>query len=574
MNVKHRIGAIRLSVMLGCILLLLGVVSWRLFTISWQRHDVYSQTAQAQAEGVGNVLLRGNIYLTDGDGQEYLVATNKKFPVLMMVPSQFNTTDRSEAVESLMAATGLSADVINRAADSGHSGRRTLMRKLTDEQAAAVLALNIPGISIGYETDRSYPAGMLAADTIGFLGYSQEGRAGQYGVEAQYDDILTGRTVTGSRNRWDITGQLSRLFGRETGNEPSPEDAPNDIVLTLDKNIQAYAQSALEAVLKKYDAASGTLMVQEPTTGKLLAIADSPSYDPNNYGGAPTDSFLNGAVVPFEPGSSYKPFTIAMGLDTAKITPDSTFNDDGDVIIDGYNIKNFNEQHFGRVSMSRVLEKSINTGVMWVAERVGNKAFLDYVISMGFGQRTGVDLPGESSGNISNLYTGRRINFMTASFGQGITVTPIQLISGYSAIANGGKLMKPYVVGAIRDDHDVVTVTQPQIMGTPFSAKTAALLRGMLTSVVDNGFDKARIPRYDIAGKTGTAQIASPNGGYLEKEYNHSFVGFAPASDPKFVIFIRMEKPQGITFAADSLSPTFRDMALYLLNYYSIPPTR
>jgi len=574
MSVQHRIGSVRLSVVLGSILLLLGVVSWRLYTISWQRHAMYAQTAQAQAEGVGNVLLRGNIYLTDGADKEYLVATNRKFPVLMMVPTQFKPADRAVAVASLVAATGVSAELVEKTADSEYSGRKTLMRKLTDEQAAAVERLDIPGISLGYETDRSYPAGTLAADTIGFLGYTQSGRAGQYGVEAAFEAELTGRAEA-PQKRWDIVGQFAALFGRDDGTRaPAVPDAPNDIILTLDKNVQAHAQSVLEAVLTKYDAASGTLVVQEPNTGRILAIADSPSFDPNNYGTAPTASFLNGALVPFEPGSSFKPFTMAMGMDAGKISPDSVFNDDGDVIIDGYNIKNFNEQHFGRVTMTRVLEKSINTGVMWVAERVGNKAFLDYVINMGFGQQTGVDLPGESSGNISNLYTGRRINFMTASFGQGITATPIQLISGYSAIANGGKLMRPYVVDAIRDDHGGLKITQPQIMGTPFSAKTASLLRAMLTSVVDNGFDKARIPRYDVAGKTGTAQIASPDGGYLEKQYNHSFIGFAPSSDPKFVIFIRMEKPQGITFAADSLSPAFRDMALFLLNYYSIPPTR
>ncbi|MEK9209113.1 MAG: penicillin-binding transpeptidase domain-containing protein, partial [Patescibacteria group bacterium] len=160
------------------------------------------------------------------------------------------------------------------------------------------------------------------------------------------------------------------------------------------------------------------------------------------------------------------------------------------------------------------------------------------------------------------------------SFGQGITVTPLQLITGYSAIANGGKLMRPYSVSAVRDERGQRTETKPEMVGTPFTAKTAATLRAMLTAVVDNGFDKAHIPRYDVAGKTGTAQIASPEGGYLEGQYNHSFVGFAPAGDPRFVILIRMEKPQGITFAADSLSPAFKDMALFMLNYLNIPPTR
>ncbi len=571
---QYKIYPIRLIVALSVLLVLLGVVGWRVVLLSWTRHARYVQAAQAQAEGVSNVLLRGNIYLSDQSGQEYLAATNKKFPVLLLTPTRFNPSDRSEAHRRIAAASGLREDAVAKVADSGSSGARVLLKKLSDAQVLAIKSLNIAGVTVGYEADRSYPMGRLAGDALGFLGYTSEGRAGQYGVESSYEDILTGRSASEAMVRWKLWGQILRLFGKDTEEASTADEGPNDIILTIDKNIQAYAQSVLDAVLKQYNAASGTLIVQQPDTGRILAMADSPTYDPNSYGSAPTAVFLNGALLPFEPGSSFKPFTMAMGLDLGKITPTTTFDDSGDVVIDGYNIKNFNEQHFGVVTMTRILEKSINTGMMWVADRVGNAAFLDFIISMGFGQQTGVDLPGESSGNISNLYTGRRINFMTASFGQGITVTPLQLISGYSAIANGGRLMEPHIVDAIRDDHGVVTRVEPKMIGTPFTAKTAALLRTMLTSVVDYGFDKARIPRYDVAGKTGTAQIASPDGGYLESQYNHSFVGFAPASDPKFVILIRMEKPQGITFAADSLSPSFREMALFLLNYMNIPPTR
>jgi cell division protein FtsI/penicillin-binding protein 2 len=180
-----------------------------------------------------------------------------------------------------------------------------------------------------------------------------------------------------------------------------------------------------------------------------------------------------------------------------------------------------------------------------------------------------------AGGDIGNLYSGRRINFLTASFGQGITVTPIQLITAYSAIANGGKLMRPSVVDLVVDDHGNETRHLPQLAGTPFSTKTATQLQHMLTSVVDKGFDKARIARYDVAGKTGTAQIAdSAEGGYLEGEYNHSFVGFAPSYNARFVILIKIERPKGVTFAADSLSPVFRKMASFLLSYYNVPPTR
>lgn len=565
---KRKIEQARLYIFLAVVLLLLAAVSWRLFDIAYVRHQWYSQTAQAQANGMSNVLLRGSIFLDDGSGQPFLAATNRKFPALMLTLSKLDSAQIQESADRLAQITGTSRDAIVRAATGASGGARVIARHLTDAQVAQVKEAGIPGAAISYETDRSYPAGMLASDIVGFLGYDETGRRGQYGIEASYDDQLSGHTARTLLPHWNI-------FGKSASDDRT-DDRPQDVQLTIDKNVQSYVQSTLDAVLKKYRAASGVLVVQEPVTGRILAMADSPSFDPNSYGSAPVGSFLNGAVQQsFEPGSSFKPFTMAMGLDLGKVTPDTIFDDVGDVVVDGYTIKNFNEGHFGRVTMTKVLEKSINTGVMFVQSLLSTDQFLNYVINEGFGQKTGVDLPGEASGDINNLYSGRRINFLTASFGQGIAVTPLQLINAYSAIANGGKLMRPYVVAAVRDEsgHDVLT--KPEVIGTPFSAKTAATLRTMLTSVVDKGFDKARIPRYDVAGKTGTAQIADPvKGGYLEGQYNHSFVGFAPASDPRFVILIKMERPQGITFAADSLSPVFKDVALFLLNYLNIPPTR
>ena len=183
-------------------------------------------------------------------------------------------------------------------------------------------------------------------------------------------------------------------------------------------------------------------------------------------------------------------------------------------------------------------------------------------------------MPGEVSGDVTNLYSGRKINYLTASFGQGIAVTPLQLINGYSAIANGGKLMRPYIIEKIIKGNGSEEITRPEIVGIPFSEKTTGKLKSMLVGVVDRGFDKARIKGYGIAGKTGTAQIPDGSGGYAKDEFIHDFVGFAPAPNPQFVILIKMDRPKGITFAADSLSPTFREMAQFLINYYKIPPTR
>ena len=554
----------RLTVVFLFMLAFGGLISWRLYDIGVRRHAWYAARAAAQEAGSSNMLARGSIYLTDGSGNDFLVATNQRYSTLTVAPRLVSPERRSELEEWLVLIFPDERERIHDALASDSSGGRAIAHKLTPEQIAVVQKLDDPALSVITEIDRAYPAGDLAADVIGFLGYGEHGRAGQYGVESFYDDALTGSGAPATGSVWE----------RLAGGSAASGAHPRDLVLTIDKNIQAYAADVLGAVLKRYHASSGTLLVQEPATGHLLAVADSPSFDPNQYGAAPIASFVDGAVLPFEPGSSFKPVTMAAGLDSGAVTPDSTFDDVGDVVVDGYTIRNFNQGHFGRVTMTTVLEKSINTGIMHVASLLGDDAFRTAVENSGFGQLTGIDLAGESAGTIQNLYSGRRINTLTASFGQGITVTPLQLIGFYSAIANGGKLMRPYVVALERDDGAVVRTTQPEVLGTPMRDTTAAELRGMLVSVVDKGFDKARITRYDVAGKTGTAQIASPEGGYLEGEYNHTFVGFAPASAPRFTILIRMERPRGITFAADSLSPAFRDMALFLLNYFSVPPTR
>ena len=551
-----------------------AVISYNLFVLTYVRHHSYSRAAQAHRENISNVLARGNIYLG-----EHLAATNKKFSLAYMVPAEINTQDSAEIAGRISSVLGIDANEVKDMIDSDSDKFRVLSRRIDDEQVVAIKALGIKGLGITYETDRYYPGGSLAASVIGFLGYSGDKKSGQYGIEAFYDDELFGRNqsvgnyISGSGVINFVSKLLKGYEIKETNDDKT--DRPVDIVLSIDKNIQQVAEDELDVLMKKLEAAGGTIIIQDPNTGKILAMVDRPTFDPNNYGEYEPRNFLNRGVQEiFEPGSSFKPITMAMGLDLGVITPQTIFNDTGFRDEAGYRIKNFSEKVFGNVTMSEVLEKSVNTGAMHVQDRVGNKNFLDYVINLGFGQRTGIDLPGEIHGDITNLYSGRKINFLTASFGQGIAVTPIQLINAYSTIANGGKLMKPYVVEKIIKEGGEEEVIQPEIVAIPISEKTATRIKSMLVSVVDNGFDKARVGGYDIAGKTGTAQIPDGKGGYLEDEYIHDFVGFAPAFDPKFVILIKMDKPKGITFAADSLSPTFKEITQFLLNYYSIPPTR
>ena len=545
-----------------CVLMVSSLILYRLFVLSYVRHSAYSRTALAQRENINNILARGNIYLKNALSEElFLAATNRKFPLAYVVPSKVDWENDIEAIENTAAIIGLDKDLIIKTISGKQDISKVLKRKLTTEEAEKIKSSNLKGLGVSYEMDRFYPGRQLAANTLGFLGYDQSGRSGQYGVEAYYDDELFGRN------------RLSSVLSDKNENENFAR--PQDVVLTIDKNIQDFAEDRLENLIKKWDAQGGSVIIQDPQTGKILAMADRPSFDPNDYGESPLSYFLNRNIQGvFEPGSSFKPITMAMGLDLAKVTPQTTFTDVGFVDISGYKIKNFSERVFGVQTMSGVLENSINTGAMFVQGLVGDDNFLNYIINMGFGQKTGIDLPGEVGGDITNLYSKRKINYLTASFGQGIAVTSLQLINAYSAIANGGKLMRPYVVEKIIKEGGSEEVTTPEVISIPISEKTSAKLKSMLVSVVDNGFDKARIKGYDIAGKTGTAQIPDGKGGYTENEYIHDFLGFAPAFDPKFVILLKIDRPKGITFAADSLSPTFRELTQFLINYFKIPPTR
>lgn len=569
-----------------------GLIMYRLFILSYVRHPGYLQTAEAQSQNVSNITVRGNIYLQDPESRAessqedpdlYLAATNKKFPLVYIVPSEIDKNNSSYISDVLGDIIGVSKEEILNVILSGSKNTKVLAKRLNDEQAEKIQNLGQKGLELRYESERYYPGDEMAANVLGFFGYDQNGQSGRYGLELYYDDELFGRKFNinyfGSEKLSGFFDSLKDIiFGEPAGEESETgqsADRPADIILTIDRNVQLFVESKLDEVIKRWNATGGSAIVQDPNTGRIMAMADRPSFNPNFYYESPIENFISRSSQQiFEPGSSFKPITMAIGLDLGKITPQTIYTDTGSVDIAGYKIKNFSEKIFGQQTMSQVLEKSINTGAMYVQQLVGNDEFLNYIINMGFGQKTGIDLPGEVSGDISNLYTGRKINYLTTSFGQGIAVTPIQLINTYSAIANGGKLMKPYIVEKIIERGGSEKIIEPEIISIPISEKTSAKLRVMLTSVVDNGFDKARITGYDIAGKTGTAQIPDEKGGYSEDEFIHDFVGFAPASNPRFVILLKIDKPRGINFASDSLSSTFKDITQFLINYYNIPPTR
>jgi cell division protein FtsI/penicillin-binding protein 2 len=333
------------------------------------------------------------------------------------------------------------------------------------------------------------------------------------------------------------------------------------------------AEKLLEGAKENLEFESAEIVVMEPNSGKILALANSPAFDPNNYSEVKDlEVFQNSSVQKFfEPGSVFKPITMAAALDQGKITPQTKFVDQGFVKIKSDTISNFANKVWGEKTMTEVLEWSINTGAVFAEQQLGHDAFLEYLKRFGFFDKTGIDLQGEVSSQNQELKKSYEINFATAAFGQGIEMTSIQLARAFSAIANGGKLMKPYLVDKIFENGKMIE-TQPQIQNSSvISQKTASQLTLMLVNVVQNGYGKlAGVQGYYIAGKTGTAQVPE-KGTYSPDKTVQSFIGFGPALDPKFLILVKLYNPKAKT-AEYSAAPIFGELAKYIIDYWKIPP--
>ncbi len=560
------------------------IILYRIFTVALLHHGEYVQQAQAQYNAPSALLSgRGAIYFGGKPKSEPFLAVHNQITYYTYASGDRNAlTD--DTLQKLAPLVGLSVDTLRIQLRSDKK-YKVIAKNISKDNAIAVNALKLTGVNAAAEITRNYVRGPLAAALLGFVGYKGNARVGQYGIEGYHDALLSGEMTTQDIHGNKTFSDLYKLFSlrskdtvlseaRTTVNDS--DGRGYDVVLSIDHDIQAYTEQTLTTLLHRWNAPAGQIIVQEPSSGEIIALVTSPSYDPNNYAAYPLGHYIDPAVQDtFEPGSSFKPVTMAAAIDAGKVTPETTYEDTGEVVFGPSIIHNYNNKANGLQTMRQVLEHSLNTGVIFAENKLGDDSFLNYIVGFGFGQKTNIDLAGEVNGTIANLYSGRKVNFATAAFGQGIAVTPIQLVNAYSTIANGGKLMWPHVVKAIiRSDGTRVDV-EPRIVGQPITEHTSALMKSMLVDVVDKGFDKARVPGYDVAGKTGTAQIPNGIGGYLENDqFIHNFVGFAPAYNPRFTVLIRMDKPQGIKFAADSLSSVFGDLTQHLIHYYNIPPTR
>ena len=560
---------LRVSLLFILIVIAATVIVSRLFFLQFLQHGFYSALARGQQQVFETIPPeRGEILLTDKNSETSALAVNREYPYVYAVPK--DVEDKEKSAKILAEIIGQDEKAILDKLSKPDDLFEKIGQRLNEEQAQKIMDLKIKGIGIKAEKLRYYPYGSLAAHLSGFLGDSQEGSVGRYGLEGYYEQILHGTpgSLVGEK---DARGTILKSLGE---NENAAR-AGDDLILTIDPNVQSIVEEKLKIEIEKWSADAGTVIVMDPITGAVRAMASYPNFNLNNYSEVEDAGvYANPAVSHiFEPGSVFKPITLAAGLDSKAITPSTTFENTGSVKIGNYTISNVVQEAIGTRTMTETLEESLNTGAIFAEQKTGDETFKKYVQDFGFDEKTGIDLFAETQGNIANLSENRPINFATASFGQGIAVTPIAMANAISAIANNGQLMRPYVVQVIRHANGQEEKTVPKVIRKILSQRTVTDLTAMMVSVVRNGTGKrAQIEGYTIAGKTGTAQVAnSDRRGYSDKDI-HTFAGFFPAFDPKVLIFIKLDDPKGVRYAEGSAVPLFKEIAQYLITYYSIPP--
>ncbi|HTM67744.1 MAG TPA: penicillin-binding protein 2 [Candidatus Binatia bacterium] len=570
---KRPAGELRLRIFQGAVLLAMAAVAGRLFALQVLSHRFYAALASNQ-HGILEDLFptRGAIYLRDPkspDGR-FPAAINKTLSTVYANDREIK--DARAVAHELAPAIGLEEAALFEKLSKPLDPYEPLVKKADDALVDRVKALGIKGIGFTREQFRYYPEKSSVAHVVGFVASSGGSeRVGRYGIEGHWQEALAGKPGALASD----DGPLGRFIGSADAGFAPAKDG-DDLTLTIDRNIQYVACEKLREAVARHGADSGSVVILDPKTGAVMAMCGVPDFDPNDFASADLRRFNNPVIFgAYEPGSVFKPVTMAAAVDAGRVGPGTLYNDEGFVKIGPYTIKNSDGKGHGMQTMTQVLEESLNTGTIFAVRQLGPKAFLQYVSDFGFGSPLGIDLDTESGGDIESLRKKGEIYAATASFGQGITVTPLQLAAAYGAIANGGKLMKPYVVGSVKHPDGTEEKTEPVVIRQVITKRAAGLVGGMLVRVVENGHGKkAAVPGYYVAGKTGTAQIPRPGGGYEVGASIGSFAGYAPVDDPAFVMAVRLDRPRDVEWAESSAGPLFGDIAKFLLQYLQIPPDR
>ncbi len=556
------------------LLFILLLILFRLYSIQVIHSEVYKQKAQDQyVRESSRFYDRGEIYFLTKDGNEVVAATMKDWYILALDIRKIKNTNK--LYKELSKIIFIDKNRFDRAIKKKGDPYEEIAKGLTKEEKNKIEKLKLPGVLLVKERKRYYPANQHAAQTIGFVGFTKKSdeKKGVYGLEKYYEDVL---------HRSDSTLRVNffaQLFSDLKGFVFAPSTKrEGDIVLTIEPNTQIYLEDTIEKMRKKWESEMTAGIIINPKTGAILAMAISPTFDLNNYSNANTKLFSNILIQDvYEMGSIVKPITMASAINEGLVNANTTYNDRGFVRIGDRTIYNFDKRGRGpRTTMQDVISESLNTGVVFVLHKMGKKTFRRYFNKFGLNEETGIDMPNEPMNLISNLDTNRDIEYATATFGQGIALTPISMTRALCAIATG-ELPQPHLVSKIRSTNGLVDNRDySDLKIKVLKDETVHEITKMLVKAVDTKLlgGSMKIKNYSVAAKTGTAQIAKRSGGYYSRDVLHTYFGYFPAYEPKFLVFLMNLKPHGAKYSSQTISKYFFDIVHFLIDYYDIPPDR
>lgn len=566
---------LRIRVITGVVLLLALILLFRLYHLQVSQNDFYAEKAERQyVHTKQDLYSRGSIFFTTRDGEKVSAASIRSGFLLAFNPSLIN--DPSVVCDKLSVIIKIEK---NRCVEKASLKERTYVEidmTVPDEIADQISALDLDGVQMYRNQWRYYPGDDLAAKVIGFVGYtdkSEDELRGKYGLERYYDEALLREKEVRSVNFF------AEIFSNLGDMAYSRDDSPSgDVITTIEPTVARMLDSVLLETNARYNSNMTGAIIMDPKTGAIYAMNAVPGFDLNDRGTTTVELFQNPLVENvYEFGSTIKALTMAAGLDSGAVNRHSTYYDSGSITLNTFTIKNYDGKGRGTVDMQQVLNQSLNTGVSYIVQKMGKEKFRDYFYNFKLGSETGIDQPNEAFGLIENLKSPRDVEYATASFGQGIALTPIATIRALAALGNGGYLVTPHLASAIQyEDGSVKEILHPK-GAQVIRPETSEEISRMLTTVVDDalGKGKYKMEHHTIGAKTGTAQIADPGGGgYYEDKYLHSFFGYFPAFDPKFIVFMYTVEPKGVQYASETLTEPFMDITKFLINYYSIPPDR
>ena len=564
-NIRFRITIVFILVLVLC-----AIIVGRLFQKQIVQHDHYETLAYNQRYKEEKIpSARGEIFVNDIYSDNlYPLVTNKTFWAVLVVPNQ--VTDPDKLATGLGPIIGVEPVKILQLLSENKLYIPPLKHKLDDNQRKAIEALDLNGVMLLPEAYRDYPEGNMGAKFLGFVDNNGDGK---YGIEGYLNDTLKGKYG-------ESIGEKD-IFGRQITAVDSKVTLPKngkDVILTVDRVIQFMAEKAIKTAVEKHQADSGSVVIMDPRTGGVLALAEYPTFDPANYTEVKQEDYgvfkCLAASDDYESGSVFKAVAMAAGIDAGAVTPDTGETFDANVKVDDYVIWNSERKPYGYETMTQVMENSDNVGMVWMMDKLGEENFYKYLEKFKFGELTGIEIDGESPGIVKDREYLPHVDLSTMSFGQGINVTEMQLLQAMGAIANGGLLVRPTLVKGYIDKDGKEEKVQPKILGRVLSESSAADIGGMLVSVIERGHGKqAQVKGYRIGGKTGTAQIPlKDRRGYEADKFTGSFYGFGPVDNPSFTMIVRINVPKDVIWAESTAAPVFGELAKGILNYYQIAP--